>query len=237
MFHLCPNIPARGNHRFHLPLGMGSSTDRPMPNDSTARRNVLVLVAAQAVLGAQLPMIFTIAGLAGSSLAPNKCWATLPITAMVIGSMLTATPLSMLMQRFGRRAGFLLRCRRRRHRCGHRRLRPLDRQLPDLLHRGPHLGHLHVRKRFLPLCRCRHRLRGVPTESDQLGHGGGPPVGRLRPATGETDRRCDGRAVPRRLPHRHRPEPCGVVPVPRPRHSETQAPRRGQPPWPQPGRA
>ncbi|MFM7333546.1 MAG: MFS transporter [Tabrizicola sp.] len=77
-----------------------------MTNDSTARRNVYVLVATQAVLGAQLPMIFTIAGLAGSSLAPNKCWATLPITAMVIGSMLTATPLSMLMQRYGRRAGF-----------------------------------------------------------------------------------------------------------------------------------
>lgn len=77
-----------------------------MSTDSTARRNVFVLVAAQAVLGAQLPMIFTIAGLAGSSLAPNKCWATLPITAMVIGSMLTATPLSMLMQRFGRRTGF-----------------------------------------------------------------------------------------------------------------------------------
>ena len=77
-----------------------------MSTDSLARRNVLVLVAAQAILGAQLPMIFTIAGLAGSSLAPNKCWATLPITMMVIGSMLTATPLSALMQRFGRRAGF-----------------------------------------------------------------------------------------------------------------------------------
>jgi MFS family permease len=77
-----------------------------MTTDNTARRNVLVLVAAQAVLGAQLPMIFTIAGLAGSSLAPNVCWATLPITMMVIGSMLTATPLSMLMQRFGRRVGF-----------------------------------------------------------------------------------------------------------------------------------
>jgi MFS family permease len=77
-----------------------------MTTDSPARRNVLVLVAAQATLGAQLPMIFTIAGLAGSSLAPNVCWATLPITMMVIGSMLTATPLSMLMQRFGRRAGF-----------------------------------------------------------------------------------------------------------------------------------
>ena len=77
-----------------------------MSIDATARRNVLVLVAAQAVLGAQLPMIFTIAGLAGSSLAPNACWATLPVTMMVIGSMLTATPLSLLMQRFGRRAGF-----------------------------------------------------------------------------------------------------------------------------------
>ncbi|MES2916191.1 MAG: MFS transporter [Pseudomonadota bacterium] len=77
-----------------------------MSTDAPARRNVLVLVAAQAVLGAQLPMIFTIAGLAGSSLAPNKCWATLPITMMVIGSMLTATPLSMLMQRYGRRTGF-----------------------------------------------------------------------------------------------------------------------------------
>jgi MFS family permease len=77
-----------------------------MTSDSIARRNVLVLVAAQAILGAQLPMIFTIAGLAGSSLSPNKCWATLPITMMVIGSMLTATPLSALMQRYGRRAGF-----------------------------------------------------------------------------------------------------------------------------------
>ena len=59
-------------------------------SDSLARRNVLVLVAAQAVLGAQMPMIFTIAGLAGKQLAPNACLATLPITMVVIGSMLTA---------------------------------------------------------------------------------------------------------------------------------------------------
>ncbi len=76
-------------------------------SDRLARRNVLVLVAAQAVLGAQMPMIFTIAGLAGTTLSPNVCWATLPITAMVVGSMLTATPLSALMQRYGRRAGFV----------------------------------------------------------------------------------------------------------------------------------
>lgn len=76
--------------------------------DATARRNVLVLVAAQAVLGAQMPMIFTIAGLAGQSLAPNACWATLPISFTVIGSMLTATPISAFMQRYGRRAGFVV---------------------------------------------------------------------------------------------------------------------------------
>jgi MFS family permease len=77
-----------------------------MSADARARRNVLVLVAAQGVLGAQLPMVFTIAGLAGSTLAPNPCWATLPISAMVVGSMLAATPLSAFMQAYGRRAGF-----------------------------------------------------------------------------------------------------------------------------------
>ena len=78
-----------------------------MSQDDIARRNVVVLVAAQAVMGSQMPMIFTVAGLAGSTLAPNACWATLPISMTVIGSMLTATPISALMQRHGRRAGFV----------------------------------------------------------------------------------------------------------------------------------
>ena len=75
-------------------------------SDAIAKRNVAVLVAAQAILGAQMPMIFTVAGLAGSALAPNACWATLPISCAVIGSMLTATPISAFMQRHGRAAGF-----------------------------------------------------------------------------------------------------------------------------------
>ncbi len=77
-------------------------------DDRRAWRNVWVLVAAQALLGAQLPMIFTIGGLAGQSLASNICMATLPISLIVLGSMLTATPISAIMQRYGRRAGFLL---------------------------------------------------------------------------------------------------------------------------------
>lgn len=73
-----------------------------------ARRNVTVLIIAQAILGAQMPMIFTVAALAGHTLSPNPCWATLPITMVVLGSMLSSTPLSAFMQRRGRRAGFLL---------------------------------------------------------------------------------------------------------------------------------
>ena len=76
--------------------------------DHIARKNVAVLVAAQAILGAQMPMIFTFGGLAGQSLATNACFATLPISMIVLGSMLTATPLSAFMQRYGRRAGFAL---------------------------------------------------------------------------------------------------------------------------------
>ncbi|SDH95880.1 MFS transporter [Lutimaribacter saemankumensis] len=75
-------------------------------SDSRARRNVIVLVLAQAILGAQMPMIFTIGGLAGQSLASNPCWATLPISLIVLGSMMAATPVSHLMQKYGRRAGF-----------------------------------------------------------------------------------------------------------------------------------
>ncbi|WP_170325029.1 MFS transporter [Ruegeria arenilitoris] len=78
------------------------------PDNSQAKRNVAVLVAAQAILGSQMPMIFIVGGLAGQSLATNPCLATLPISLIVLGSMLAATPVSAIMQRCGRRAGFLV---------------------------------------------------------------------------------------------------------------------------------
>ena len=73
-----------------------------------AKFNVTVLILAQAILGSQMPMIFTIGGLAGQTLAPNPCYATLPISLIVLGSMLAANPLSMIMQRYGRRVGFFV---------------------------------------------------------------------------------------------------------------------------------
>ncbi len=82
-----------------------------LPDDTRAKRNVAVLVAAQAILGAQMPMIFVIGGLAGQGMVRGTslaCFATLPISMIVFGSMTTAPWLSPLMQQRGRRFGFFL---------------------------------------------------------------------------------------------------------------------------------
>lgn len=87
---------------------MTSATTTLFADDSRAKRNVIVLVLAQAFLGAQMPMIFVVGGLAGMSLAPTPLLATLPISLIVFGSMTTAPWLSPLMQSKGRRFGFVL---------------------------------------------------------------------------------------------------------------------------------
>ncbi|WP_333714374.1 MFS transporter [Yoonia sp.] len=79
-----------------------------LTDDRRAKRNVTVLVLAQAILGAQLPMIFVVGGLAGVQLAANICFATLPISMIIFGSMTTAPWISPLMQRNGRRFGFMV---------------------------------------------------------------------------------------------------------------------------------
>ena len=79
-----------------------------MSGISQEKRNVIVLVMAHAFLGAQLPMMFIIGGLAGQSLTNNICWATLPISFIVFGAMTTAPWLSQVMQNYGRRIGFLI---------------------------------------------------------------------------------------------------------------------------------
>jgi MFS family permease len=87
-------------------------TSAPLRSDSRARRNVAILVAAQAFLGAQMTIVFIVGGLAGGMLTREAglsvCLATLPITFIVFGSMTTAPWLSPLMQRRGRRFGFVL---------------------------------------------------------------------------------------------------------------------------------
>jgi MFS family permease len=75
-------------------------------DDARAKRNVAVLVFAQAVLGSQLAINIIVAGWAGEVLAPDPSLATLPISIVVVGSLVTAPAMSLFMGRYGRRAGF-----------------------------------------------------------------------------------------------------------------------------------
>ena len=77
-------------------------------NDKLAKRNLFIMMRAQVFSGAQMPMLFIVAGLAGQSFDINICWATLPISLIVFGSMTTAPWLSTVMQNFGRRPGFII---------------------------------------------------------------------------------------------------------------------------------
>jgi len=85
-----------------------TTTAPSQADDALAKRNVIVLVIAQAFLGAQMPINFVLGGLSGQMLATDKCLATLPISLIVLGSMFTAPVMSNFMQTNGRRAGFLL---------------------------------------------------------------------------------------------------------------------------------
>lgn len=87
---------------------MSSLSNPEYDDDRRARRNVAVLVAAQAILGSQMSMIFVSSSLAGNMMAWNACLATLPISMVVFGSMTTAPWLSPLMQSRGRRYGFFV---------------------------------------------------------------------------------------------------------------------------------
>jgi predicted MFS family arabinose efflux permease len=66
------------------------------------RSKILLLAAAQALYSCCIIIVFSTGGLVALMVAPAKGLATLPITAFVMGSMLTVVPASMLMKRLGR---------------------------------------------------------------------------------------------------------------------------------------
>ena len=74
----------------------------------SAKKNVAVLAAAQALLFTNNATVIAINGLAGYALASDKALATLPVTGWVIGAAIATYPASMLMKRIGRRGGFTL---------------------------------------------------------------------------------------------------------------------------------
>jgi MFS family permease len=76
--------------------------------NSNARRNALILSAAQAVNGAGPPIAVSLGGLAGAYLlGVDKSLATAPVTGYNVGVALSALPAAMLMRAIGRRYGFM----------------------------------------------------------------------------------------------------------------------------------
>jgi len=77
-------------------------------DDVRAKRNAMVLAVAQALYSSGSVILAATAGLVGAQLAPSKEWATLPVSAYVIGTMLWTIPAALIMGRIGRRAGFMI---------------------------------------------------------------------------------------------------------------------------------
>jgi MFS family permease len=80
----------------------------PAIDDRLARRNAIVLAIAQALFGAATTALVVTSGLVGLQLAPDPEWATLPMSMMIIGTATMTFPISLLMKRVGRRAGFVV---------------------------------------------------------------------------------------------------------------------------------
>jgi len=71
-------------------------------------RNVPLLAISQALMMSSMSLILTTSALVGYVLAEDKSLATLPVAVIFIAVMLTSIPAAMLMQRIGRKRGFML---------------------------------------------------------------------------------------------------------------------------------
>ena len=69
---------------------------------------IRLLFAAQALYWCCAMIGITLTALIGLQLAPGNAFATLPLALLVVGNLLSVQPLSLYMQRHGRRSGLLL---------------------------------------------------------------------------------------------------------------------------------
>lgn len=74
---------------------------------SAIPRNLWILIATQAFSMTAAPLVILIGGLVGARLAPSPQLATLPVAVLILATALSTLPASLLMQKVGRRLGFL----------------------------------------------------------------------------------------------------------------------------------
>jgi predicted MFS family arabinose efflux permease len=83
-----------------------SAVAEPLPHvfdDRLAKRNAMVLAVAQALAGGNNTVIVSTSSIIGAVLAPDKGFATLPITCMVMGMWVGTLPVGWLARHYGRR--------------------------------------------------------------------------------------------------------------------------------------
>jgi len=78
--------------------------------EPAAKRNVFILAACMALGNSANTLQVTLGGLVGHVLVDDKAFATLPVTFVVAGTALATIPASLLMNRIGRKPGFMLGC-------------------------------------------------------------------------------------------------------------------------------
>jgi len=71
------------------------------------RRNVLLLASGQGLFVCSQSSLIFLGGLVGYSLAADKSLATVPVTAVILGTACMTIPASFFMRRVGRRLGFM----------------------------------------------------------------------------------------------------------------------------------
>ena len=71
-------------------------------------REILILALCQGLLLTHGVSMVAVTGLAGRAIAPDPGFATLPLTAYVVGGALITLPAAFFMRRYGRRKGFAL---------------------------------------------------------------------------------------------------------------------------------
>ena len=79
-----------------------------MTPEAQAQRNIRLLTVAQALGGAGPPIIISLGGLVGQTLAPNPALVTLPVSLYNLGLALSTLPAAYLMRRLGRRNAYLI---------------------------------------------------------------------------------------------------------------------------------
>ncbi|WP_396588897.1 MFS transporter [Bermanella sp. R86510] len=68
---------------------------------------VFLLVIAQGLGMLTAPMVIFVGGFIGVALAPSPAMATLPVASVVVGTALASMPAAFIMQKIGRRQGFV----------------------------------------------------------------------------------------------------------------------------------